>query len=64
MHIIYLAGNSLNNKTWIEQVKSKFNTFSTGDILSYDHWQTEDKWINLQKESKKLIEMVKDEKQQ
>jgi len=62
MHIIYLAGNSLNNKTWIEQVKSKFNTFSTGDILSYDHWQTEDKWINLQKESEKLTEMVKDEK--
>jgi len=64
MYIIYLAGNSLNNRTWIEKVKSNFDSFSTGDILYYNHWQTGDKWINLQKESKKLIEMVKDEKQQ
>lgn len=38
MHIIYLAGNSSNNKTWIEKVKSRFDSFSTGDILYYDHW--------------------------
>ncbi len=60
MHIIYLAGNSLNNKTWIEKVKSEFDSFSTGDILYYDHWQTGEKWINLQKESEKLTELVKD----
>lgn len=62
MHIIYLAGNSLNNKTWIEKVKSSFDTFSTGDILYYDHWQTGDKWINLEKESEKLAELVKGRK--
>lgn len=62
MHIIYLAGNSLNNKTWIEKVKLNFDSFSTGDILSYDHWQTGEKWINLQKESGKLAELVKDKK--
>ena len=28
MHIIYLAGNSLNNKTWIEKVKANFDSFS------------------------------------
>ncbi len=62
MYIIYLAGNSLNNKTWIEKVKSNFDSFSTGDILCYDHWQTGEKWINLEKESKKLAELVKDKK--
>lgn len=60
MHIIYLAGNSLNNKTWIEEVKSKFDSFSEGEILYYDHWQTGEKWINLEKESEKLKELVKD----
>lgn len=59
MHIIYLAGNSLNNKNWIKKVKSQFDSFSTGDILYYDHWQTGEKWINLQKESEKLAELVK-----
>jgi len=62
MHIIYLAGNSLNNKTWIEKVKSEFDSFSSGDILYYDHWPTGEKWINLQKESEKLMELVKDKK--
>ena len=60
MHIIYLAGNSLNNKTWIEEVKTKFDLFSDGEILNYDHWQSGEKWINLQRESDKLAELVKD----
>lgn len=60
MHIIYLAGNSLNNQTWIEKVKVKFDAFSEGEILYYDHWQTGEKWINLERESKKLAELVKD----
>lgn len=62
MYIIYLAGNSLNNKTWIEKVKSIFDTFSEGEILYYDHWQSGEKWINFQKESEKLAELVKDKK--
>jgi len=60
MHIIYLAGNSLNNKTWIEEIKSKFDKISDGEILQYNHWQSGEKWINLQKESDKLAELVKD----
>jgi len=62
MYIIYLAGNSLNNKTWIEKVKREFDLFSTGDILYYDHWQTGDQWIGLQKESEKLTELIKSKK--
>lgn len=59
MHIIYLSGGSLHNKTWIETVKSNFDNFSTGDILYYDHWQTGDKNLNFENESRKLIELVK-----
>jgi pimeloyl-ACP methyl ester carboxylesterase len=58
MNIIYLAGNSLNNKFWIEKVKAKFDSFSSGEILYYDHWQTGEKWINIKKESEKLAKLV------
>ena len=60
MRIIYLAGNSLKNKTWIEKVKENFDKFSTGEILYYNHWQTGDKNLNFKIETTKLIEMVKD----
>lgn len=62
MHIIYLPGNSPSNKGWIEKIKAEFDSFSTGEILYYDHWQTAEKWINLAAESQKLAEMVKDQK--
>lgn len=58
MHIIYLAGNSLSNKSWIEKVKSEFDSFSTGDILYYSHWETGDKNLNFEVEAKKLSELV------
>ena len=60
MHIIYLAGNSFGNKSWIEKIKTEFDKFSDGEILYYDHWQSGEKWINLQKESEKLTEFAKD----
>jgi len=59
MNIIYLAGNSLNNKTWIEKIKSEFDAFSSGEILYYDHWQNGKNWINLEKESAKLTALAK-----
>ncbi|MFA4827412.1 MAG: hypothetical protein WC596_04160 [Candidatus Shapirobacteria bacterium] len=59
MNIIYLAGNSLNNKTWIEKVKSEFDIFSTGTILNYDHWTNGKKFIDFGAKSKKLAELVK-----
>jgi len=59
MKIIYLSGNSLNNKIWINKVKTEFGVFSEGDILFYDHWENGGKWISLEKENKKLKELVK-----
>lgn len=62
MNIIYLAGNSLNNKNWIKRVKMEFDKFSEGEILNYDHWESGEKWINLENESLKLTELVKNKK--
>lgn len=62
MHIIYLPGNSASNKDWIEKVKAEFDHFSTGEILYYDHWQTGQKWLNLEAEFRKLAALVKGQK--
>ena len=59
MHIIYLAGNHSSNKTWIKKIKSKFDLFSTGTILYYDHWTSKNKFINFKIESSKLAKLVK-----
>jgi len=61
MKIFYLAGNAPHNRGWIEEVKKHFDTFSEGEILYYDHWQSGKEWIDLETELKKLKEMVKDE---
>lgn len=60
MHIIYLSGGSVRNKTWIEEIKSKFDKFSDGQILYYSHWVTGDKNLNFEIESQKLAQLVKD----
>ena len=60
MHIIYLAGNWHGNRDWIEGVKRRFDTFSTGQILYYGHWQSGGRMIDWEKEAKKLGELVKD----
>ena len=62
MHIIYLAGNSIRNRDWIEKVKQNFDSFSTGEIVYYNHWQSGDKNLNFEVESQKLIELTKNKK--
>ncbi|MFZ2152729.1 MAG: hypothetical protein WAV41_01585 [Microgenomates group bacterium] len=58
MHIIYLSGGSVRNKIWIEEIKSKFDKFSDGQILYYSHWETGEKNLNFEIETKKLSELV------
>jgi len=62
MQIIYLAGNSFGNKSWIEKIKTEFDKFSDGEILYYDHWESGKRWINIEKESGKLDKLIKDKK--
>ena len=59
MRIIYLAGNHPSNKTWIKKIKSKFDLFSTGTTLYYDHWTSKNKFINFDAESNKLTKLIK-----
>ena len=59
MHIIYLSGGSLHNKTWIEAVKTNFDAFSNGQILYYEHWETGEKNLNFKIESAKLAKLIK-----
>lgn len=61
MEIIYLPGNSVDNKSWIEEIKTNFDSISSGKILYYDHWQSREKWINIDRENEKLKELVKGE---
>jgi len=58
MHIIYLGGGSVRNKDWIEKVKSEFDKFSDGQILYYSHWESGEKNLNFEVETKKLSELV------
>lgn len=58
MQIIYCSGNSIDNKNWIETVKSKFDEFSTGNILYYDHWDNGNEWIDLKLELETLRKLV------
>jgi len=58
MHIIYLSGGSVHNKIWIEEVKSKFDKFSDGQILYYSHWESGEKNLNFEVETKKISALV------
>lgn len=60
MHIIYLAGNSVHNRDWIKKVKETFDAFSTGTILHYTHWTSGESLIDIEAESHKLADLVKD----
>lgn len=55
MDILLLPGNSKNNKEWIDSVfglvKSKF---SNAYVIHYDHWSSEDGFIDYNTECKKI----------
>lgn len=59
MDAIFLSGESINNKAWIEEVEATLRGFfSTTKILYYDHWQSGEPQINLDKEFAKLPQFV------
>jgi len=60
MCVIYLAGGHRHNKDWIERIKKRFDNFSNGQILYYDHWKSGKKMIDWKKELKKLTELIED----
>lgn len=55
MDLVLLAGNSLNNKSWIEEVSEQVkDLFQNVRIQYYKHWETGDKLIDFDKESEEL----------
>ena len=59
MDILMLAGNSLNNKVWIEQVAEYLKPYC-GEIRiqNYKHWETGEKMIDLDYEFGELSKTV------
>lgn len=60
MNIIILAGNSLENYKWAEQLKTALDNSAEVSIQDYSHWKSGDKFIDMPKEQKKLIEIAND----
>ena len=61
MNAIFLSGESINNKVWIEEVEKNLqNLFEKTKILFYNHWEDGQSTIDLEKEFSKLPELVKD----
>lgn len=59
MNILLLSGESISNKSWIEEVNASLAPlFSRTAILYYDHWQTGQEGIDFEKEYKKLISLA------
>lgn len=62
MNLILLGGNGIGNKTWIELVEISLKPlFQSTTIINYDHWQTGEWMINLDKEKEKLSKLAKNE---
>lgn len=64
MHLILLAGNSIDNKNWIKKVELLFRPhFTSTQIQYYKHWELGGKLINMEMESKRLTQLIKSKEQ-
>jgi hypothetical protein len=59
MDIIILAGNSLHNKEWAEELAKNLKSLGNCYVQNYRHWETGEKSIDFEYEIKKLSEYVK-----
>lgn len=61
MNLILLGGESISNKAWIESVNQTLQPlFSKTSVVFYDHWQTGQGIINLEREYAKLTALAND----
>jgi predicted alpha/beta hydrolase family esterase len=59
MKIILLSGQSLQNKEWIERVRSKFlEKYSDVDIMYYSHWDKGESIADVDLETEKFINLI------
>jgi hypothetical protein len=60
MNLILLGGNSIDTKKWIETVETHLKPlFKSTTVLYYDHWQSGEWMLNLDREKEKLVALTK-----
>lgn len=59
MKIILLSGQSLQNKSWIEDVQKKFKEkYQDVEIMYYDHWNRGEGTADVEIETKKFLQLT------
>ncbi|MBI2357035.1 hypothetical protein HYV12_03240 [Candidatus Dojkabacteria bacterium] len=59
MKVILLSGQSLNNRSWIEEVGVSLKSHGlTPDVIHYSHWDIGGNSADVEKETEKLVELV------
>jgi len=62
MKAIFLPGNSLRNKEWVEELEKNLRIlFDETKIQYYSHWETGEKHANIEHETSILLDKVGDE---
>lgn len=57
--LLVLPGNSPRNKDWGEGCVAAYGGwFDASEVLSYDHWRTGEKWIDIETELEKIKVLV------
>ena len=63
MILVLLSGNSVRTKEWIESVEEELkNLFESTHIQYYNHWETNEKIIDINCELNELSKYLKDKK--
>ena len=61
MNLIVLAGNSIENQPWAEDVKKLFEPyFSSVSIQEYKHWKSDESLLNIDLEVESLKDLAID----
>lgn len=62
--VVFLGGNGISNKAWVEELRDAFQKFYPKNYIQYyEHWKDKsNSEINFEIESKKLYEELKDKK--
>ena len=60
MRLILLAGNSIHNKQWIEEVEAELrDLFESTYIHIYEHWKNGGSLINIDLELKEIVKEIR-----
>ncbi len=59
MRIFILGGQSLSNREWVLEIKESINdSFTTVDVIDYEHWKKGEGRADVDLESSRFIEKV------